>query len=235
MAGAATGWAGHERDRLQPSQFAVVAVTGPHIRAQPSRPSPSGSIRRASRSSALVARAEAARVLALSAPASMVPRGPTSCALDRRRRSTYVAGRAYAWIPDMLLSAHPADIDPVMATFWRYIRIQLMIFVFGCVGPIFLDHFLYDTTRSVHQIFLLGRAVHHRGRRAHRPRPHQFQRPGQAARRYPHRAGAGQAEAIRLTPRATIAPMSSGGECDAVWLGSAGVVVGAEAAVDGAG
>jgi hypothetical protein len=26
----------------------------------------------------------------------------------------------------------------VVATFWRYIRIQLMIFVFGCVGPIFL-------------------------------------------------------------------------------------------------
>lgn len=25
-----------------------------------------------------------------------------------------------------------------MATFWRYIRIQLMVFVFGCVGPIFL-------------------------------------------------------------------------------------------------
>jgi hypothetical protein len=25
-----------------------------------------------------------------------------------------------------------------MATFWRYIRIQLMMFVFGCVGPIFL-------------------------------------------------------------------------------------------------
>jgi hypothetical protein len=25
-----------------------------------------------------------------------------------------------------------------MATFWRYVRIQLMVFVFGCVGPIFL-------------------------------------------------------------------------------------------------
>jgi len=25
-----------------------------------------------------------------------------------------------------------------MATFWRYVRIQLMMFVFGIVGPIFL-------------------------------------------------------------------------------------------------
>jgi hypothetical protein len=25
-----------------------------------------------------------------------------------------------------------------VATFWRYVRIQLMMFVFGCVGPIFL-------------------------------------------------------------------------------------------------
>lgn len=25
-----------------------------------------------------------------------------------------------------------------MSTFWRYVRIQLTIFVFGCVGPIFL-------------------------------------------------------------------------------------------------
>jgi hypothetical protein len=25
-----------------------------------------------------------------------------------------------------------------MSTFWRYVRIQLMIFVFGCLGPIFL-------------------------------------------------------------------------------------------------
>lgn len=25
-----------------------------------------------------------------------------------------------------------------MSTFWRYVRIQLMMFVFGCVGPIFL-------------------------------------------------------------------------------------------------
>ncbi|HZN80940.1 MAG TPA: hypothetical protein VFC01_14825 [Mycobacterium sp.] len=25
-----------------------------------------------------------------------------------------------------------------MATFWRYVRIQLVVFVFGCVGPIFL-------------------------------------------------------------------------------------------------
>ncbi len=32
-----------------------------------------------------------------------------------------------------------------MATFWRYVRIQLMIFVFGCVGPIFLV--LYFTTQ----------------------------------------------------------------------------------------
>jgi hypothetical protein len=38
----------------------------------------------------------------------------------------------------MLLSAQPADRSPVVATFWRYIRIQLTIFVFGCVGPIFL-------------------------------------------------------------------------------------------------
>jgi hypothetical protein len=25
-----------------------------------------------------------------------------------------------------------------VATFWRYVRIQLVVFVFGCVGPIFL-------------------------------------------------------------------------------------------------
>jgi hypothetical protein len=38
----------------------------------------------------------------------------------------------------MLLPAQPTDRSPVVATFWRYIRIQLTIFVFGCVGPIFL-------------------------------------------------------------------------------------------------
>src|ERR1700742_536232 len=27
---------------------------------------------------------------------------------------------------------------PLVATFWRYVRIQLMVFVFGIVGPIFL-------------------------------------------------------------------------------------------------
>jgi hypothetical protein len=27
---------------------------------------------------------------------------------------------------------------PPVATFWRYIKIQLTVFVFGCVGPIFL-------------------------------------------------------------------------------------------------
>ncbi|WP_193044384.1 hypothetical protein [Mycolicibacterium baixiangningiae] len=32
-----------------------------------------------------------------------------------------------------------------MRTFWRYVRIQLMMFVFGCVGPIFLV--LFFTTR----------------------------------------------------------------------------------------
>lgn len=32
-----------------------------------------------------------------------------------------------------------------METFWRYIRIQAVIFVFGCVGPIFL--ILFFTTR----------------------------------------------------------------------------------------
>jgi hypothetical protein len=26
----------------------------------------------------------------------------------------------------------------LVATFWRYVRIQLIVFVFGCVGPIFL-------------------------------------------------------------------------------------------------
>jgi hypothetical protein len=31
----------------------------------------------------------------------------------------------------------PAD-GRAMSTFWRYVRIQLMVFVFGCVGPIFL-------------------------------------------------------------------------------------------------
>jgi hypothetical protein len=28
--------------------------------------------------------------------------------------------------------------EGTMSTFWRYVKIQLMIFVFGCVGPIFL-------------------------------------------------------------------------------------------------
>jgi hypothetical protein len=28
-----------------------------------------------------------------------------------------------------------------VATFWRYVKIQLMVFVFGCVGPIFLAIF----------------------------------------------------------------------------------------------
>jgi hypothetical protein len=32
-----------------------------------------------------------------------------------------------------------------METFWRYVRIQLMMFVFGIVGPIFLV--LYFTTQ----------------------------------------------------------------------------------------
>jgi hypothetical protein len=30
---------------------------------------------------------------------------------------------------------------PPVATFWRYVRIQLMVFVFGIVGPIFLAIF----------------------------------------------------------------------------------------------
>jgi hypothetical protein len=32
-----------------------------------------------------------------------------------------------------------------VATFWRYLKIQLMMFVFGCVGPIFL--ILFFTTQ----------------------------------------------------------------------------------------
>ncbi|WP_422742171.1 hypothetical protein ACN27E_13800 [Mycobacterium sp. WMMD1722] len=32
-----------------------------------------------------------------------------------------------------------------METFWRYVRIQAMMFVFGCVGPIFLV--LFFSTR----------------------------------------------------------------------------------------
>ena len=32
-----------------------------------------------------------------------------------------------------------------METLWRYVRIQLMVFVFGCVGPIFLG--LYFATQ----------------------------------------------------------------------------------------
>lgn len=32
-----------------------------------------------------------------------------------------------------------------METFWRYVRIQAMMFVFGCVGPIFL--ILFFSTR----------------------------------------------------------------------------------------
>jgi hypothetical protein len=30
------------------------------------------------------------------------------------------------------------DMLRIMATFWRYVRIQLVVFVFGIVGPIFL-------------------------------------------------------------------------------------------------
>jgi hypothetical protein len=38
----------------------------------------------------------------------------------------------------MLLPARSVDRSSVVATFWRYVRIQLVVFVFGCVGPIFL-------------------------------------------------------------------------------------------------
>jgi phosphoglycerol transferase MdoB-like AlkP superfamily enzyme len=37
----------------------------------------------------------------------------------------------------MLHRSQPAD-GRAMSTFWRYARIQLMVFVLGCIGPIFL-------------------------------------------------------------------------------------------------
>jgi hypothetical protein len=40
---------------------------------------------------------------------------------------------------------HPARYAAVVATFWRYVKIQLMVFIFGIVGPIFLV--LFFTTQ----------------------------------------------------------------------------------------
>jgi hypothetical protein len=36
-------------------------------------------------------------------------------------------------------TGHPARYAAAVATFWRYVKIQLMVFVCGIVGPIFLQ------------------------------------------------------------------------------------------------
>jgi hypothetical protein len=52
-------------------------------------------------------------------------------------RQTWLAG---AWRKPNVdkYCAHPARYASPVATFWRYVRIQVMVFIFGCVGPIFL-------------------------------------------------------------------------------------------------
>jgi hypothetical protein len=67
----------------------------------------------------------------------------------------------------------------LVATFWRYVRIQLIVFVFGIVGPIFL--IIFFATQPDPSMGLLGRAVHHRGRGPHRIGDHQRQRPDETA------------------------------------------------------
>lgn len=44
-----------------------------------------------------------------------------------------------------------------MSTFWRYVRIQLMTFVFGIVGPIFLVvYFAAQPDPTVRPLYWLG-------------------------------------------------------------------------------
>ncbi len=87
-----------------------------------------------------------------------------------------------------------------MATFWRYIRIQLTIFVFGCVGPIFLVIF-FTTQPDPSTKFFYWAGLFITAADVLIALALTVQRPGQAARRYPHRAGAGQAEAIERLQR----------------------------------
>ena len=47
-----------------------------------------------------------------------------------------------------------------MSTFWRYVRIQLMIFVFGIVGPIFLViYFALQPEPTIKWMFWAGLVV----------------------------------------------------------------------------
>lgn len=62
------------------------------------------------------------------------PAGP----LDGRPQIDLVAAGPHRRAVYLGHTNHPARYAAAVATFWRYVKIQLMVFVFGIVGPIFL-------------------------------------------------------------------------------------------------
>jgi hypothetical protein len=58
--------------------------------------------------------------------------------VDCRLWMDAVTARSHRRTVDVGHTADHARYAAPVATFWRYIRIQLTVFVFGCVGPIFL-------------------------------------------------------------------------------------------------
>jgi hypothetical protein len=58
--------------------------------------------------------------------------------LDRCLEVDVVTARPHRRAIDVGHSGHRARYAAAVATFWRYVRIQLIVFVFGIVGPIFL-------------------------------------------------------------------------------------------------
>src|SRR5690349_1851390 len=58
--------------------------------------------------------------------------------LDRRPQIHVVAARPHRCAKDLGHVTHPARYAAAVATFWRYVKIQLGVFVCGIVGPNFL-------------------------------------------------------------------------------------------------
>jgi hypothetical protein len=83
-------------------------------------------------------RARAAVALAIAASAALtVHLGPDIVDTSATQRTPLLleGGQLAA---DVGHTAHPARYAAAVATFWRYVKIQLMVFVCGIVGPIFL-------------------------------------------------------------------------------------------------
>jgi hypothetical protein len=61
-----------------------------------------------------------------------------ACAGDRGTHVDVVVARPHRGAVNVRHTRHPARYAAAVATFLRYVKIQLVVFVFGIVGPIFL-------------------------------------------------------------------------------------------------